>query len=144
DPAVLRPCLWAVLVQLYPSLPPFFASYALPLADPILPLLQSIPASPLFSLVTLLNLSSSTYLTDQTIFTLKFLHALTALDASGTSITPYAIKSLASTLQLNEENDSARKHRGPWELRILSLRDCKHISNDVYSELIKFPLLSVI
>lgn len=144
DPAALDPRLWAALAQLYPSLPSFFAAYALPLADPDLPLLQSIPATPLFSLVTLLNLSSSQHLTDQSIFKLKFLHALTALDASDTKITTYAIKSLVSTLQLNEDEDSPRKHRGPWELRILSLRNCKHICNDIYFELTKFPLLSVV
>ena len=144
DPAAPDPLIWAVLTQLYAPLPKFLAACALPLYHTHLPLLQSIPPSHLFSLVTLLDLSSTQHLTDQTIHQLKFLHLLTALDASTNPISSYGIKSLAATMQLNDDEDSTRRHRGPYELRILALKNCKAVDNNVYPELDKFPLLSVV
>lgn len=144
DPAAPDPLLWAVLTQLYAPLPKFLAACALPLYHTHLPLLQSIPPSNLFSLVTLLDLSATQHLTDQTIHQLKFLHLLTALDASTNPISSYGIKSLAATMQLNDGDDNPRRHRGPYELRILALKNCKAVDNTVYPELDKFPLLSVV
>ncbi|PPR06668.1 hypothetical protein CVT26_001210 [Gymnopilus dilepis] len=142
-PSLLDPRLWAVVVQVFDPLPPAVAAYSLPLADVHLPLLQAIPSTPSFSLVTLLTLSSCSHLTDDTIVHLKFLHALTALDASNNALSAYALQSLAATLQLNDSQD-ALSYRGPWPIRILNLRNCRQITNDVLPFLLKFPLLSVI
>jgi hypothetical protein len=84
------------------------------------------------------------HITDATILHLKTLHTLTALDASNTSLTDYAIQTMAATLHFNGEDASPRKHSGPWPLRILALRNCKQISNQVFGYLDKFPLLSVL
>ncbi|KAF8163292.1 hypothetical protein B0H34DRAFT_795019 [Crassisporium funariophilum] len=139
DPANIDPRLWATIVQVYSALPPAFASYTIPLADTHLPLLQSIPSSPSFALLTLLNIPSCPHLTDETIPQLRFLHSLTAFDAAHSQLTPYGVKALAAILQLDEHT-----HRGPWQLRVLSLRNCKDITNDAFPHLYKFPLLSVI
>ena len=143
DPASIHPKLWATLIQVYDGLPSYFSSQTLPLADIHLPLLQSIPSTPSFSLLTLLALPACSQLTDDTVVQLKFLHSLTAFDASNTSISSYAITSLAATLQIEDDN-SAREHRGPWQMRLLSLRNCKKIANDAFSSFVKFPLLSVL
>ncbi|KAF9532971.1 hypothetical protein CPB83DRAFT_903454 [Crepidotus variabilis] len=132
----LDPRAWAVLVQVFAALPSQFRTYTAPLADEHVPLLQSIPCRSDWCLVTVLELRACEHLTDDTIFNLKILRTLTAFDASkNTRLTPYAIKSLGSTL-----GDSL----GPWQLRILSLRECTRITNDVYEHISVFPLLSVI
>ena len=128
DPANIDPRLWAVLVQIYTSLPPFLASHSLPLAHTHLPLLQSIPSTPSFSLITLLDLPQ---VTDDTIFQLRFINTLTAFNATQSALSPSAIKTLASFKSL-------------WQLRILSLRNCRLITNDVFPHLENFPLLSVL
>ncbi|EAU88547.2 hypothetical protein CC1G_04253 [Coprinopsis cinerea okayama7 len=129
----LDPRLWATLVQLYDNLPHKLSTYELPLNDIHLPLLQEIPSTPLFSLLTVLNLASCKSLDDRTISELKSLHSLVALDASDTVLTPTGIQSLANTLLLREigDEDAQRQHRGPWPLRILNLRNCKKITSDV-------------
>ncbi|KAF9564652.1 hypothetical protein CPC08DRAFT_684882 [Agrocybe pediades] len=144
DPLLLDPRLWATLIQVYDGLPAHLASFSLPLADTHLPLLQSIPSTPTFSLLTLLSLPACSQLTDETITQLKFLHTLTAFDASNTSISSYAITSLVATLQIEEDDHSAREHRGPWQIRLLSLRNCRKITNDAFPAFVKFPLLSVL
>ncbi|CAA7271709.1 unnamed protein product [Cyclocybe aegerita] len=145
DPAVVDPRLWATLVQVYDSLPRSFASYTIPLADTHLPLLQSIPPSASFSLVTVLELPACDQLTDDTVLQLKFLHALTAFDASETALTAYGVKTLTATLQFEEADDAnVPSCRGPWYLRVLSLRGCRRITNDVFSSINKFPLLSAL
>ncbi|KAH9484287.1 hypothetical protein JR316_0003768 [Psilocybe cubensis] len=136
DPAALDPRLWAVLVQIYDGLPGYLAQYRLPLADVHLPLLQTIPSTAHFSLVTVLSLPACAHLTDDTVHRLRFLHTLAALDASSTALTAYALHSLAATLQPDR--------RGPWQLRILSLRNCKCITNDAFPHILRFPLLSVL
>ncbi|KDR81602.1 hypothetical protein GALMADRAFT_135025 [Galerina marginata CBS 339.88] len=143
DPALLDPRLWASLVQIFDRLPSSFASHSLPLADIHLPLLQSIPSTVLFSLVTILSLPACVHLTDDTVLQLRFLHALTAFDASSTSLSSYAIKTLAATLQLDDPDDGSNP-RGPWQIRVISLRNCKKLTNDAFPHLVKFPLLSVI
>ena len=131
DPAHIDTRLWAVLIQIYDNLPPFLSSHKICLADAHLPLLQSIPSTPSFSLITLLELSSCPHLKDSTILELRFIHTLTAFDAAHSTLSPYAIKSLASFKSL-------------WQLRILSLRNCRQITNDAFSYFVKFPLLSVL
>ena len=128
DPAHIDTRLWAALIQIYDNLPPFLASHK---TDTHLPLLQSIPSTPSFSLITLLELSSCPHLNDSSILELRFIHTLTAFDATESTLSPYAIKTLAS-------------FTGLWQLRILSLRKCKHITNDAFPHFAKFPLLSVL
>ncbi|TFK42591.1 hypothetical protein BDQ12DRAFT_283456 [Crucibulum laeve] len=141
----IDPRLWATLVQVYDALPDKLESFPIPLDDVHLPLLQRIRSTPLFSLVTVLELPACPDLTDDTIVHLKFLHTLSAFDASATRITAYAIRSLAGTLQINgDAKPKDTRHRGPWMLRILRLRHCKAVTNDVFPHLLKFPLLSVI
>ncbi|EDR14292.1 uncharacterized protein LACBIDRAFT_305975 [Laccaria bicolor S238N-H82] len=135
----LDPRLWATLVQIYNGLPTSLSVYNLPFDNPHLNLLQHISNTSLFSLVTILELPGCSQVTDVTITRLGALHTLIALDASSTSLTPYAIRTLAATLQTEELS-----HRGPWPLRILRLRNCKNITNDVFPHLAKFVLLSVI
>ena len=128
DPAHIDTRLWAALIQIYDDLPPFLTSHK---TDTHLALLQSIPSTPSFSLITLLELSSCPHLNDSSIFELKFIQTLTAFDATGSTLSPYAIKRLASFTNL-------------WQLRILSLRRCRHITNDAFPYFVKFPLLSVL
>ena len=128
DPAHIDTRLWAALIQIYDNLPPFLASHK---TDTHLPLLQSIASTPSFCLITLLELSSCPHLNDSSILELRFIHTLTAFDATGSTLSPYAIKTLAS-------------FTGLWQLRILSLRKCRHITNDAFVHFAKFPLLSVL
>ena len=128
DPAHVDARLWAVLIQIYDNLPTFLTSHK---TDTHLPLLQSIPSTPSFSLITLLELSSCPHLKDSTIVELRFIHTLTAFDAAQSTLSPYAIKTLAS-------------FTGLWQLRILSLRNCKSITDDAFPHFTKFPLLSVL
>lgn len=144
DPAELDPRLWAVLVQVYDALPPYFQTLTLPLASPHVPLLQNLAPTPNFSLITVLNLSACPDLTDESILLFKSLHTLVGLDASCTTLTSHAIYTLGAILQPNYGTDAVRHHRGPWELRALSLRNCKQIDNDVFPNLNKFPLLAVV
>jgi len=147
DHLLLDPRLWATIPQVFdPPLPPAFASHTLPLLHTHQPLLQAIPSTSNFSLITLLFLPGCVHLTDATIHHLKTLHTLSAFDASNTSLSDYAIQTLAATLFLNEKGRDflGRKHSGPWPLRILALRNCKQITNRVFGDLDKFPLLSVL
>ncbi|RDB21376.1 hypothetical protein Hypma_011592 [Hypsizygus marmoreus] len=141
DDGPMDPRFWATLVQVYDNLPPRFNSLTVPLSDAHVPLLQRIPSTPQFSLLTLLDLPACPHLTDDTISALSQLHSLTALDASGTVLSPYGIKVLSSTLLWV---DDGPVRRGPWGLRILRLRYCTKIDNKVFPHLSKFPLLSVI
>jgi hypothetical protein len=144
DPAELDPKLWAVLVQVYDALPPYFRTLTLPLANPHVSLLQHLAPTPNFSLITLLNLTACSDLTDESILLFKNLHTLVGLNASYTTLTSHAIYTLGAILQHNYGKDAVRHHRGPWELRILFLSHCKQIDDDVYSYLNKFPLLAVV
>lgn len=135
----LDPRLWATLVQIYDGLPASLSVYNIPFYNPHLNLLQHISNTSLFSLVTILELPGCSQVTDVSITRLGALHTLVALDASSTSLTPYAIRTLAATLQTE-----GLSHRGPWTLRMLRLRNCKNITDDVFPHLAKFVLLSVI
>lgn len=148
-PSQVDPRLWAILVQLYTHLPSTFRRYTLPLSDEHLPLLQRIPCTAEFALLTVLELPGCRELTDDTIVELRALHGLCALDASGTALSSWGIKRLSKTLVFSEDEDdipaSTRGSRcGPWGLRILSLRNCMSIISDIFDCLGSFPLLSVV
>lgn len=142
----LDPRVWATLVQLYNDLPLKLVMYEMPLNDPHMSLLQEIPSTPLFSLITVVELPACPDLSDETISHFKSLHSLTALDASSTGLSTHGLYRLACTVlpRDSEDEDAPRQHRGPWPLRLLSLRNCKSITSDVYPHLTKFPLLSAV
>ncbi|KAF8077956.1 hypothetical protein FPV67DRAFT_22896 [Lyophyllum atratum] len=123
------------------NLPTHLCALTLPLADAHLLLLQRVPFTPRFSLLTILDLPACPHLTDTSIVSLSPLHSLVALDASATSLSSYAIKALAGTLLWV---DDGPERRGPWPLRILRLRYCTNMDDNVYHHLSRFPLLSVI
>lgn len=143
--AVVDPRLWATIVQIYDNLPPEFSSFIISLGDVHLPLLQQIPSTPHFSLITILELPGCYHLTDDSISNLKHLHTLTAFDATGTNISSLAISSLVNTCLWTDpvHGDQARR-RGPWSLRVLCLKDCSRVNNAVLPYLSAFPLLSVV
>ncbi|KAJ7109367.1 hypothetical protein C8R44DRAFT_802332 [Mycena epipterygia] len=141
DWADVDPRLWATIVQVYDNLPAVFQCYQIPLADEHLRLLQDVQSTPQFSLVTILELPGCPELLDTTIFNLKHLHSLCALDASATSLSQYAIKALSGTV-LWGDDDKVRK--GPWALRILRLRNCRNIDNKIFPHLSPFQLLSIL
>lgn len=140
----LDPRLWAVIAQVFDYLPLGLRTYTISLNDEALPLLQRIPNTATFSLMTILELPSCTALTDSSIFQLKDLHSLTAFDASSTQISSYGLLSLTRTLQMNDPLEEPRRLRGPWALRILRLKHCTKIDDAIYATLPKFPLLSIV
>lgn len=141
----MDPRLWAILVQVFVELPDVLRVYPIALSDKNIPLLQRIPSTSYFTLLTVLDLPGSVHLTDDTILELKALHGLCALDASGTQLTAQAIRRLSGSLTWSEEStDPASKRRGPWQLRILNLRNCRKLGDIVLDHLATFPLLSVV
>jgi hypothetical protein len=144
DLSQFDPRLWAVIAQIFDYLPSGLRTYTISLNDEALPLLQQIPNTATFSLMTILELPSCMALTDSSISQLKDLHTLTAFDASSTRISSYGLLSLARTLQMNDPLEATRRLRGPWVLRILRLKYCSGIDDAVYATLPKFPLLSVV
>ncbi|OCH95552.1 hypothetical protein OBBRIDRAFT_745256 [Obba rivulosa] len=150
DLSQVDPRLWALLVQLYRGLPETFRTYTLPLSDRHLPLLQQIPQTPDFALITVVELPGCHELNDESIVELRALHSLSALDASTTMLTAWGLRNFSKTLAFteNEEQESAspaRARTGPWGLRILRLRNCFYMKNEGLLEtLAKFPLLSAV
>ena len=140
-PFSLNPLLWITLVQIYDYLPDCVRSFNIPLHHSHLPLLQRVPSTSIFSLITILDLPACPELTDHSISALNILHSLVAFDASATTLSSYAISVLARTL-VYTQYDTTR--RGPWSLRILRLANCNNIDNTVYSHISLFPLLSVV
>lgn len=140
------PRLWAVLVQVYTGLPDVFRSYTLPLSDIHLSLLQQIPSTPRFALVTTLDLHHCSQIDDDTIVELRDLHGLAALDVGATALGSWGVSKLSKTLRLTSDTevDISRRLNGPWGLRTLCLRDCLNVNDDVCESLRRFPLLSVI
>jgi hypothetical protein len=139
------PRLWATIIQIYSNLPDTFKTYRIPLSDNHLLLLQKIPSTSHFTLITVLELPGCPELTDDTIVELKHLFGLCALDASKTQLSTHGVKTLSRTLMWSEDDGtSARERRGPWRIRILDLRNCINIDNGVFVCLQKFVLLSVI
>ncbi|KAI9064394.1 hypothetical protein FKP32DRAFT_1666138 [Trametes sanguinea] len=145
DLSLMDPRLWAVLVQIYENLPAAFRQYTLPLSDPYLPLLQSIPSTQHFCLITVLSLRGCRLLTDDNVVELRHIHTLAALDASVTGLGTWGIQRLAKSLAWSE-TDATRsaERRGPWGLRALHLKDCMNVDDDILRSLTRFPLLSVV
>ncbi|KAI0273620.1 hypothetical protein BC834DRAFT_218501 [Gloeopeniophorella convolvens] len=139
------PRLWAVIIQVYSDLPEDLRTYPAALSDEYVPLLQHVSASEHFSLLTVLDIPGCSHLDDDTILRLSPLHGLSVLDATGSHISAQGIRRLAGTLQWDEETPgNVSQRRGPWQLRILSLRNCKKVTNSVYQTLEAFPLLSAV
>lgn len=140
----LDPRLWVVTVQIFDHIPSELRTYTIPLNDELLPLLQCVPNTATFSLLTILELPGCLALTDNSITDVKGLHTLVAFDASRTAISARGILALARTLQANDSSEVTRKLRGPWALRILRVKHCARIDDGIYSSLSLFPLLSVV
>ena len=138
DYNALDPRLWAVIVQLFDGLPSALSTYSLALNDKHLPLLQRIECTERFSLVVVLDLSGSPNLTDGTIQKLFELRHLAALDISKTRISALGVK------LLRPRTSATDGHEGPRALRVLSLRGCRAVDDDVLGYLGLFPFLSVI
>ncbi|KAF7304873.1 hypothetical protein MKEN_01201500 [Mycena kentingensis (nom. inval.)] len=137
--ARVDPRLWATMAIIYDRLPERMRVYKIPLADEHLPLLQTIPSTPNLSLVTILELPGCSELSDTSVVGLKQLHSLCALDVSATRISSHGIKVFARTVQW-----SADEKKGPWNLRILRLRNCKAIDDAILPHLSTFHLLFVL
>lgn len=139
------PRLWAVIVQVYSDLPSELHIYRTALADKYIPSLQRIPTTEHFSLLTVLELPGCSYLNDDTIIRLTALHTLCVLDASNTPLSAQGIRRLSGTLRWGDDGvDVANQRRGPWQLRILSLRNCKQVTDNIYQCLESFILLAVV
>lgn len=139
------PRLWATIVQIFSGLPDTFRTYHAPLSDQHLPLMQNIPSTSHFSLVTILELPDNPAVTDETILALKQLQTLCALDISGTAVTTNGIENLTRTLVWNDLDDTrVADRRGPWALRILDVRKCNGIDNNIFITVEKFILLTVL
>lgn len=135
------PRLWATIIQVYRNPPELLSSYPLQLSDQYVPLLNQIPATPDFTLITILNLTGSIHLTDDTILSLKPLHNLGALDVSRCKhISARGIEKLSRTLVFDEIGEK----RGPWALRVLRMRYCYAINKAIFNCLDAFPLLSCV
>lgn len=150
DAQLLRlvdPRLWATLVQIYRDLPNMFRVYNVPLADRHVPLLQEIPSTPNFCLVTVLDLCGCREVADETVLPLRELHNLTALNLSATAVGSWGIRKLAKSLVKRNADDTdadTRPLAGPWGLRVLHLNGCSKVGDDVYAILAQFPLLSAV
>lgn len=140
------PRLWAVLVQLYDGLPGAFRSYTLPLSDVHMPLLQQIPSTSWFGLVTTVQLRGCCEVNDDTIAELRLMHGLSALDVGQTMLSAWGVQRLSKTLGRGTLDYSNRKRRltGLWGLRWLCLRDCTRVKDEVFKSFEAFPLLSVV
>lgn len=134
----LDPRLWSVIVQVYSDLPGGLQNYHIPLGDRHLPLLQAIPSTPSFALITVLNLARC--VSDETSHALKSLHGLCALDISQTSVSHLGIRHFAPEIA----SDSSDVHYGTRGLRILRLYDCPKITNKVVGAVSSFQLLAIL
>ncbi|KAI0093657.1 hypothetical protein BDY19DRAFT_265859 [Irpex rosettiformis] len=140
------PRLWAVVVQVYTGLPEVFRTYNIPLSDLHVPLLQQIPSTSRFSLVTILSLYGCEHVDDNTVVELRDMHGLAGLNVGGTALSSWGLSRFSKLLRHADLQDQnyGRRLVGPWELRILSLRNCMNVDDDVYKNLKLFPLLSVV
>lgn len=127
-------------MQIYSNTPSILETYPIDLSDPHLPLLQQIPSTSDFTLITILDLQHSKHLTDDNIIVLKSLYNLCALDISNTCISAYAIKVLSRALDFGEDGVP----KGPWGLRVLKMQECWSVSSSIMDYLISFPLLCVV
>ena len=147
DLSKLDPRLWAIVVQVYSDLPHGLRIYRIALSDKYIPLLQHVPATEHFSLLSVLELPGCSNLNDDTIVHLKVLHTLCVLDASRSALSAIGIQRLSGTLRWVEDYDaidSSNPRRGPWQLRILRLRNCKRVTNAIYQYLESFVLLAAV
>ncbi|KAI0302018.1 hypothetical protein BC826DRAFT_986662 [Russula brevipes] len=145
DLGKVDPRLWAIIVQVYSDLPHGLQTYRTALSDKYTPLLQHVPATEHFALLTVVELPGCSHLNDDTIVHLKALHTLCVLDVSRTAISALGIRRLSRTLTWGEDGvDSTNQRRGPWRLRILSLYDCKRVTNTIYQFLESFILLAAV
>ncbi|KAF9653117.1 hypothetical protein BDM02DRAFT_2098296 [Thelephora ganbajun] len=134
----LDPRLWLIIAQVYYDLPSGLQNYYIPLGDKYLPLLQAIPSTPSFALITVLNLARC--ISDETSHALKSLHGLCALEISQTSITHLGIRHFAPTIT----HKPSDPHYGTRGLRILRLYGCPRITDQVIGAVSNFPLLSIL
>ncbi|QRV94012.1 alkaline ceramidase [Ceratobasidium sp. AG-Ba] len=132
----VHPAIWAILIQIYNSLPERFSKFSLALNDAHLTTLATIPNTPNFSVVTFLDLSGCNELLDENISFLKVLNSLCVFDASRTRLTDQGVKNFKSTLFLREP--------GPAYLRSWSLRMCRGVTAKVLGSFLAFPLLCVL
>ncbi|KAJ4487966.1 hypothetical protein J3R30DRAFT_3695617 [Lentinula aciculospora] len=145
--STVDPRLWATLAQIYgASLPEKLRTYSIALTDTHLPLLQHIPSTSTFSLLTILELPGCPQLTDDVLTTIKSLHTLVAFDASETKISSWGFKKLIMPALLDDNAEDIRSlsNLGPLGLRILRLRNCKAIDHTIFTSLHKLLLLAVI
>jgi hypothetical protein len=142
DLSTVDPRLWATICQLFTraSLADWPSCYKIPLSDQHMKLLQQVPSSPDFSLITVLELPGCDGLTDENMVVLKDIHSLAALDASNTRLSSHGVREL--TMLLRWDNYGAKQ--GPWGLRLLRLRSCTSIDDSVYPHFKKFPLLTAV
>lgn len=135
------PRLWATIIQIYSNPPDILSSYPCQLSDPHVPLLNQIPFTPDFSLITVLDLTDSSNITDSNILSLKVLHNLTALDVSRCyHLSARGIGALSRTVAFNELGEK----RGPWMLRVLRMRSCWGVDRTIFDFIHSFPLLAVL
>lgn len=135
----IDPRLWATLVQIYSDPPDDLRVYPVRLCDAYLPLLNQIPATSDFTLVTTLDLQGSKNITDSNIINIKILHSLCALDMGKTGVSSRAIEILSRALLLDNG-----QRRGTWRLRILRLRGCHRVDKSIFPFLSRFPHLCVV
>jgi len=139
------PRLWAIILQIYSDLPHGLRTYRMALSDKYIPLLQRVPATEHFSLLTVLELPRCSHLNDDTIVHLKILHTLCVLDVSRTTLSAQGIRRLSGTLIIVEDGiDCTNPRRGPWQLRILSLYNCRRVTDATYQYLESFTLLTAV
>ena len=134
----LDPRLWSILVQVYSDLPKGLQNYYIPLGDRYLPLLQAIPSTPSFALITVLSLVGC--VSDETSHALKSLHGLCALDISQTSISHLGIRHFAPTVTSGPPDP----RYGTRGLRILRLCNCPKITDQVVGAVSNFSLLAIL
>jgi hypothetical protein len=134
----LDPRIWSIIAQVYSDLPEGLRNYYIPLGDRHLPLLQAIPPTSSFALITVLDLTNC--ISDETSHALKSLHRLCALDISNSSISHLGIRHFAPTATNNPTDPRC----GTWGLRILRLCNCPEITDQVMDAISNLPLLTLL
>ena len=134
----LDPRIWSIIAQIYSDLPEGLRNYYIPLGDRHLPLLQAIPPTSSFALITVLDLTNR--ISDETSHALKSLHRLCALDISDSSISHLGIRHFAPTATTKLPDPRC----GTWGLRILRLCNCPKITDQVVDAVSNFPLLALL
>ncbi|KIJ34152.1 hypothetical protein M422DRAFT_35216 [Sphaerobolus stellatus SS14] len=140
DMKYIDPRLWVTIIQLISGLPESLNRYAIPLSDTYLPRLQAIHPTPNMTLITILDLSGRLEITDDSIDRLGSLMGLAVLNLSFTNVTSWGIKKLVMCIGRDETGE----FQGPGRLRILSLRGCGRVTDNIREALERFPLLSVV